>query len=245
MESLAIGAALALALSSALLEWARHVASQPALSYVLIFPILLLLAARATPVGPQAKQEGLALMFLATLIVLLSIATATHRLGRLAIPCGIIGLLRFTGKATHSTAGLAMFVVPIPHSIVVAAPLESVWLAFAEAIVGSAGPELVLDEWDGGLRLVALFAGLGWYAGAREGNGWRGALRRAGALAMLGLPVQMAATIVGVAMARAGAPDLARALLTHGVWMVAAAATIGAIERRAFRAAAVGVKAHV
>jgi hypothetical protein len=47
---------------------------------------------------------------------------------------------------------------------------------------------------------------------------------------MLGLPVQLAAVIVAVGLAREGFPSAARALLTHGVWILSAATAVAAFE---------------
>ncbi len=124
-----------------------------------------------------------------------------------------------------------MFVVPVPHALVAIAPLDAVWFAFAEAWLGPAGSQLRVDEWDSGVRLVALFAGLGWYADARAGRSWQGAFRRGAELAMLGLPVQLTAIVLAVGMARAGAPTLGRLFLTYGVWMLCVAVTVFVIER--------------
>jgi len=230
MARVLLGIALVVGLWFPLEEWAGHIAANPAAAYALSFPLLLLAAARATPPTEPAPREGLAWIALAMAIEVVAFGGDVARLGRAAIPLGVIGYLRFTGSAALAPAALAFFIVPVPHALVAFSPLEEVWRSLAESLLGPAGPALRLTSWDSGIRLVALFAGLGWYADARSGGSWRGALRRGAQLAMLGLPVQLAATIVAVALARMGAVGSARAFLTHGVWMICGLGIVLAIE---------------
>ncbi len=230
MQALLVGLGLLVGLWPSLGEWARHIAAEPPTAYALVFPLLLLTAARSTPPTAPDRTAGLLWIAAAAMIEMLAFQGGIERVGRLAIPLGIIGYLRFTGAAALAPAALAFFIVPVPHALVALAPLESVWKAFAEFLLGPAGPGLKLDTWDSGVRLIALFAGLGWYADARSGGSWRGAFRRGSQLAMIGLPAQLAAVIVAVALARAGAAGAAHALLTHGVWIVCAAVTVAAFE---------------
>jgi hypothetical protein len=230
MRAIVLGVGLALGLWPALAEWARHIAAEPAAAYVLVFPMLLLVAARSTPPTAPEPAHGLAWLAAAALVEVIAFGGGIERAARLAIPLGVIGYLRFTGAAALAPAALAVFIVPVPHAIASLAPLEEVWRAFAQSLVGPAGSALRLDAWDSGLRLIALFAGLGWYLDARSGGSWRGALRRGAQLAMLGLPVQLAAVIVAFGLARVGLASEARALLTHGIWLLCAVATTTAFE---------------
>jgi hypothetical protein len=230
MQALLLGVGLVAGLWFSLAEWAAHITAEPATAYALIFPVLLMIAARSTPPTQPDPARGLLWLAAAALVEVVAFGGGIERAGRLAIPLGIIGYLRFTGAAALAPACLAFFIVPVPHAIASLAPLEAVWRAFAEFLLGPIGQALQLDAWDSGVRLVTLFAGLGWYLDARSGGSWRGALRRGAQLAMLGLPVQLGATIVAVGLARAGFPVAARALLTHGVWMICAAVTIATFE---------------
>jgi len=230
MQALLLGIGVAAGLWPALVEWATHIATAPATAYVLLFPLCLLIAARSTAPTKPDPSHGLLWLAAAAAIEVIAFGGGVDRAARVSIPLGIIGYLRFTGAAAVAPASLAFFIVPVPHALVAIAPLEAVWRAFAESLLGPAGGSLQLDAWDSGIRLVALFAGLGWYFDARSGGSWRGALRRGVQLAMLGLPVQLAAVIVAVGLARAGLANEARALLTHGIWMLCAAITVGAFE---------------
>lgn len=230
MPALILGLGLLAGLWPALAEWATHIAVEPATAYALVFPLLLLAAARTTPPTPPDRATGLLWIAAAAAIEVIAFGGGVERLGRLAIPLGIVGYLRFTGAAAMAPAALAFFIVPVPHALASLVPLEAVWGAFAEFIVGSPGPQLRLEAWDSGVRLVALFAGLGWYFDARSGGSWHGALRRGAQLAMLGLPVQLGCVVAAFALAGAGLPREARALLTHGAWILPAATTIAAFE---------------
>jgi hypothetical protein len=230
MATFLVGIGLAFGLSAALVEWAIHIAATPEVAYALAFPPLLLVAARAVPPTAPDRTAGLLWIVGALAVELFSFAADLERFGRLSIPMGIIGFLRFTGAASLAPAALAFFVVPIPKVISGAFGLELVWQAFAEALLGTPNPPLQLGPWDSGLRLVAMFAGLGWYSDARTGGSWQGAFRRGAQLAMLGLPVQLAAVIAAFGLANAGAPGLARQLLVHGVWLIATALTVMSLE---------------
>jgi hypothetical protein len=230
MRALILGLGLFAGLWPALAEWATHIALHPATAYALVFPLLLLAAARTTPPTAPDRAAGLLWIAAAALLEIVAFGGGVERLGRVSIPLGIIGYLRLTGAAAVAPAALAFFIVPVPHALVSLAPLEAVWRAFAEFIVGDAGPGLRLDAWDSGVRLVALFAGLGWYFDARSGGTWLGALRRGAQLAMLGLPVQLGFVVAAVALSGSGLPREARALLTHGAWILPAAATVAAFE---------------
>jgi hypothetical protein len=214
----------------ALGEWAMHIANEPPAAYALVFPLLLLAAARSTPPTEPRPAQGLLWLAAAAVVEVVAFGGGVERLARVALPLGVIGFLRFTGAAALAPAALAFFIVPVPHTLAALAPLEEVWRAFAEFLLGPAGPTLRLDAWDSGVRLVALFAGIGWYFDARSGGTWRGALRRGAQLAMLGLPVQLGAVIVAVGLARAGHASLARAFLTHGVWMLCTGVAVGIFE---------------
>ncbi len=230
MRTFVVGAALVLGLSPALWEWANRIAVEPATAYALVFPILLLVAGRSVPPTPPDSRGGLLWMAAAGIVQVIAIGGDVHRLARVALPLGVIGFLRFTGAAALAPAALALFIVPVPYAIASVAPFEAIWRMFAEQLLGPVGPELRLNAWDSGWRLVALFAGLGWYADARSGGSWTGAFRRAAQLAMLGLPIQLGAVIVAVALTHAGAPGVARAFLTHGIWLVCTAVTVASIE---------------
>jgi hypothetical protein len=230
VQPMLLGIGLAVGLWPALAEWARHITAEPATAYALVFPLLLLAAARATPPTPPQRLQGLGWLTAAAVVEVVAIGGGVDRAARLAIPLGIIGFLRFTGAAALAPAALALFIVPVPHTLAALAPLEAVWRAFAEFLLGPAGSSLELAAWDSGVRLVAIFAGLGWYFDARSGGSWRGAVRRGAQLAMLGLPVQLAAVVVAVWLTRAGFAREARALLTHGIWILCTTVAVGAFE---------------
>lgn len=230
LRTLLVGIGLIVGLSPALAEWSWRIADEPATAYVLAFPILLLIAGRSVPATEPDLRGGLWWILAAAAVQVLAFGGGIDRGARLALPLGVIGFLRFTGTASLAPACLALFLVPVPSVIASLAPLETIWRVFAEGLLGPVGPALRLDAWDSGVRLVAMFAGLGWYADARAGASWSGALRRASQLAMLGLPVQLGAVILAVGITRLGAPGAARLFLTHGVWLLCAGGTVAAIE---------------
>lgn len=230
LRTFLVGLGLVIGLSPALVEWANRIAAEPATAYVLVFPILLLVAGRSVPPTQPDPRAGLLWILAAAAVQVLAFGGGVERAARLAIPLGVIGFLRFSGAAPLAPACLALFLVPVPRTIAALAPLEAVWRVFAEGLLGPVGTALRLDAWDSGARLVALFAGIGWYADARSGASWTGALRRASQLAMLGLPVQLGAVIVAVAITKLGAPSSAELFLTHGIWVLCAAATLTAVE---------------
>ena len=232
MSRLIVGIALVVGLWFPMAEWGLYLDDNPPALYVLVFPLLLLIASRATPPTEPAFGEGLAWLALAGGLQVIAFAGGVERFARLSIPLGVIGYLRFTGTSSLAPASLAWFAVPVPVFATTMFPLESVWRAFAEPILAGHATSFELTPWDNGLRLVALFAGLGWYADARTSRSWRSALQRSARLAMLGLPVQLGGVLLAALMSRLGGVELARVFLTHGLWIGCSVAGVVFIERR-------------
>jgi hypothetical protein len=179
---------------------------------------------------------------------LVAVGGGVPRFARPAIALAALGMARATGALGLRSALLALFLVPVPTRVLELAnpALVPLQLGVADAALRVLGCELpvlggglaatathslVLDEGGGGLPLVALLGGLGWYAAARACEPPRAAIRRAVALAPLGLPLQAAGVTAALATLALGAPQVGRALLDH-LWLAAAACAVAGVELR-------------
>jgi hypothetical protein len=141
--------------------------------------------------------------------------------------------------------------VPIPWAVLkLTSPgLEDTWLQLAGQIVQTLGGEieiqqrqvlgsagvLTVDAADSGVRLVALLAGLGWYAALRCGDPLTGCARRALLWAAWGLPAQALASLLVVGTLALGSAAAARWLLDPGIWLALAVLGVGRAEQLARR----------
>ncbi len=91
---------------------------------------------------------------------------------------------------------------------------------------------LALRPSDGGLPLLALLSGLGWYASLRAGCRAPAAARRALVWGASAIPIQAAATLLALGALASGSLELARLLLDSIVWGVVAAVALAWIELR-------------
>jgi len=96
--------------------------------------------------------------------------------------------------------------------------------------VAGAGTLLLRPE-DGGIALVALLSGLGWYAAARRGAPVSRALVAAVRSAPWALSLQPFAILLAGLVLLAGAPAAAAAVLQPGLWLVVAAVMLLRIHR--------------
>ena len=91
---------------------------------------------------------------------------------------------------------------------------------------------LLLVSADGGLALVPLLAGLSWYGSLLVDRPLGAAAARAGAAALLSIPLQLVALPLALASLAAGAGESARSALSHLPWLVIAATGLAWCEIR-------------
>ena len=221
--------ALVLALSPILREFAGHVLDQPWTAYALPFPFLLWHAAARSPREAPRWSAGLGWIAAALVLELIAVGGGVPRMGRPAIALAVIGWLRVTGLAPLPVALLALWLIPLPKAVsALASPgLERTWQEIALRIVPDAG-RFPVAHWDGGVRIVAMAAGLGWWAAVRQGGDVAAAFRRAAAFGALGLPLQVVAMILATALVSFGHLEAAHLWLLHGVWIVTLAGALSA-----------------
>jgi len=196
---------------------------------------------------------GLCAVVLGLLVQLVGVASGSWSIARLGLPVALCGMAALLGRPSLPVAALAFWTVPIPNMLVVAASpwLETAAARFATGVaalfgvsIDASGPllhyadqRLEFTDYDGGVLLAVLLAGLGWYAAVRAGAaGPRGlltALGRAlrwGALVVL---LQPAVAVVAVVLLAAGAPKAGARWLETGYWIVVAICGFAWIEGRA------------
>jgi len=242
---------LLVAFSPVLVNLVQHLEEEAWARYVLVFPFLLALCIAQDSSRPRASALGYVALTLGILIELVAIGGSTMVYARPALPLAVIGLCAAFGLASTRTALLACWVIPVPHQVLrmVSPELETALLRPVTGLLDAVGAELRLEgsrvlapagelevfDFDGGLTLVALLVGLGWYAGLRRRCGLFGILRRAVLWGALALQLQLLALLLALLALVLGAPSLGRCFLTHVLWVLVAAVGIAWTE--------IGVKA--
>jgi hypothetical protein len=234
---------LLLALGPLWLELSRHILANPWAGYVLLVPILLVWGALISAAEPASPRLGAALVVSALGIEFVALLAGPLRAGRIALPLGVLGMSALLGRPARRFWPLALFLVPVPFSLVqIASPgLEGFWLRLAAMVaralghpVSLAGASAIspagalrLGPADGGLPLAGLFAALGCFAAARRGGSATSSLLRGLRLALLALPVQAAAVSLGLVVATSGHEVGARLWLDVGLPLLCAGLGLG------------------
>jgi len=233
--------AAAFAFSPVIVDLARHLVAEPWSRYSAIFLPLLVATAAREETAPPPHRAGYAWLAAGLVIALIAVAGGEPRLGRVGLPLGIIGLCRARGFGSWRTLLLAFWIVPIPHvlSSLGSPEIESLYLRLAAAVAGVFGPTIAIEqatasvggavlklsEANGGLPLVALLSGLGWYAGLRARSDLPASVARALGWGLLAFPVQALGVLCAVVSLTLGTPELGRFVLAHALW--AATAVLG------------------
>jgi hypothetical protein len=218
---------------------------------VLVFVPLLAVSVRQSGAGARASASGYLWLLAGVLIELAAIRADVVRMARPGLALAVIGLCRAFGLASVRGSALAFWLIPVPSMILalVSPGLELFWARFALGPLGVLGAEMSLDGTrvlaatgtlelapsDGGLTLLALLSGLGWYAALRAGCEAPAAARRALAWAAGAIPLQMVAMLLALGALAGGSPELARLMLDSVVWGVTAAVALAWIELRLWR----------
>jgi hypothetical protein len=249
------------AFSPVVVDLLRHCAAEPWAGYALIFAPLLAVCVWQSRGGARASADGYVWLVVGVLIELAAIRADAIRMARPGLALAIIGLCRAFGLASAPASALALWLVPVPSMILaLASPdLEIAWARLALPPLGWLGAQLSLDgarvlgpagvlelrPSDGGLTLLALLSGLGWYASLRAGCEAPAAARRALLWGAGAIPLQALATLLALAALAGRSPELARLLLDSVVWGAVALLAVAWIElgptRRRGGAAARGV----
>ena len=214
-------------------------AAQPWTRGTLIFPLLVLLAARAEPRPARSRLGGL-LVVAGIGIQLLAIGGGVVRAGRLGFVVAAIGLCRGAGWCSWPVALLLGFLLPLPHAVVeLGSPgLEGAFAAAAAALARGVGLDVVpgrgllqsgdatlrLADHDGGLALLFLLAGLAWFVELRAPSASTSQrLRRFVLWLLAAVALQLALVSAAALVLGSQAPDAAahgRAILDHLPWLL-------------------------
>jgi hypothetical protein len=237
---------LLVAFSPVLVNLAQHLAVEAWARYVLVFPFLLVLCIVRDSARLRPSALGYVALILAILIELGAIGGSTMVWARPPLPLAVIGLCMAFGLAPLRTTLLACWLIPIPHRILrMPSPeLETALLSPLVGLLNALGAKLRLEgsrvfaatgeleifDFDGGLTLVALLSGLGWYAGLRERKGLFGIVGRAIWWGALAIPLQLLALLLALMTLVLGAPSLGRFFLSHVLWVSVVVACIAWIE---------------
>jgi hypothetical protein len=240
IRELLLWGALGGAFSASWVDLVGHWMDEPWARPAVLFLALFVVAAARDRVR-QAPRRGGGLLVAAGLgLSLIAFGGGLGRLGRPAIPLGIIGMARALGRPSLATSLLALWMVPPPFALseALSPGLERglAWLAAGAAearglpallslhTLEIAGATLQLRRTDGGVPLAIYLAGVGWWGAVRAGGGVREALRAAARIAPLGFVAQALVLCVAFALLAARDPNAARTVLDHGAWPVLALA---------------------
>ena len=131
--------AAAVAFSPSLVELAQHALALPRdrISFVLA-ALLLVRFSLTTTRGARDARAGVALLGVAVLLQFFGILGDALTLGRASVAVAVIALSRITGRPAATGAILALWLVPIPISVLepVRGPLEN---AAADAVAAFCG----------------------------------------------------------------------------------------------------------
>lgn len=228
--------ALAIALSAAWADLARHALAEPWARPALLFVPLFAWAAVHEPLRPGARWLGASLVAVGLGLSLLAAGGGLARMGRLGIPLGTLGMARALGRPAFATSLLAFWMVPPPYALARAlspgleqgaawfaaraAEARGLPVALGPGSLDLAGATLALAPTDGGLPLVFYLAGVGWWSAVRAGGGLRAAASSALRFAPFGLLAQAVGLAAACGLLAAGAAGAARALLDAWAWPV-------------------------
>ncbi len=213
----------------------------PRHAYVLAVALLLgALCARGRGLAPRPRpRSGLALLALGLLLELVGLAGETQLLARAGLPVAALGLALWLGAPSPLAMLLGFWLVPLPNSLVelTSPALESRWAALAARALQALGVELaatgvtlegpheqlVLRSENGGLLTAHCLGAVGWFVALWRGAAAPRALASAARGYALGFALQPLALLAAGALVAASQRELARALLTHAQWLLAAA----------------------
>jgi hypothetical protein len=230
--------ALGLALSPAILDWLRQVATSPWARGAAVFPLLLLWSSYRDETPARPARDGYLWLALGLGLTLVGVGGGMPRVGRPGIALAVVGLARAIGFPSTPRALLAAFAIPIP-SQVLAALAPGLEAAVASLVAGGAdlagvgahvdatrvsslrfvAPRGVLDLFpgDGGLSLAWSFAGIGWFAAVQRGAAIPAALRAASARVLVAFALQASLLVLACMVTLFGGSGFARMLLDHCV----------------------------
>lgn len=234
--------------SPVVVDLLRHCAAEPWAGYALVFVPLLAVCVRQSRGDARASPNGYLWIVVGVVIELVAIRADAVRMARPGLALAAIGLCRAFGLASVPASLLALWLVPVP-SLILARPspdLEMAWARLMLEPLGWLGAQLGMDgarvvapggvlelrPSDGGLPLLALLSGLGWYAAVRAGCGVPAAARRALVWGAGAIPLQALAMWLALAALAGRSPELSRLLLDSVVWGVTAAVAVARIELR-------------
>lgn len=249
MPALALWAALFLGLSPTLLDLGRHWIAEPWAAPFALFVPLWILAVRRPADRSRPRTFGLLLVAGGLLLATFAATSGVTRWGRFGFPAAVLGLAMWLGTPPAARALLAAWWIPLPHFLQTAAflPLSRLGERLAndlQAWTGGAplyaAKELLpaidavpVGPADLGLQSCWLLAGMAWYAGTTGGCELRRTAGLALRAALLGIPLQMLALALAMALAVLGSSVLARGLLDLVVPFAAMCGLIWLVRRRA------------
>jgi len=203
-----------------------------------------LAAADASPARPH--RGGWVLVASGLALALFGSAAGLEALGRLAIPLAVVGMAAAVGHPAPRVAGIALFGVPPPFTLValaspgaeralariavdVGTALGAGW-SLGNATIRTAGGDLRLGGADLGVPLAHLLAGLGYCAGVVRGDDWLRCAGRGLRWALSAIPGQVLFLALALALLAGFGAAAARSCLDLLPILVGAALAAGLLR---------------
>jgi hypothetical protein len=171
--------ALAVLSAPVLFDWMQHIAAHSWAAYVVVFPVLAVLALRREQPGVSRLLPGVGLVAVGIALQLWAIGSTAVRNGRPGLILCVVGLLLIQGRAQWRVLVLLCLCIPVPHSVLerVAEPILptaarvvadlSRWIdvpAFASGrLIEFPDSAIYLDDTDIGISAAILAGGLAFF----------------------------------------------------------------------------------
>lgn len=227
--------AVGVAFSASIVELSRHALALPydRISFLLA-SVLLIRIVLLSQGAPRSPRAGVLLLAAAAFLQFAAILGDLSTFGRASVALAVIALARLTGRPSLQGALVALWLVPIPISVVevvreplensgaaIIAVLSSAFGAPAEAVgpvVRSGSTILELRVSDTGLYIGYALSLVGWYAAARRDEPLARCAASALRYGLLAVPVALAGLVLASLVLVVGKSGGAvRTLLDHVV----------------------------
>ncbi len=245
---LILGLALLAAFSPGVVDLADHWLEHAWPRYGLGFAALVAWCVARSPRALPRPRLGITLIAVSLVTQLLAALGAVLPVSRPAIAGAVIGFLLMRGLAPVRTVLLALFIVPIPYSVAALLGGHAVadfLLESSATLVSALGFPVFLGEFGvtagstvlvmapihGGLPLLQVMLGLGWYAALRRGLDAAPTARGIARFVALGAVVQGVAMVLACLAVSFGSLAVAETILETLTWLVPAAVVVFRTER--------------
>ena len=242
-----LGIALAIGFSPVILSLVEHWGADPWSRYSLVFIPLLIWCVRKGDCAAKSRRTGAVLIAAGAGIEILAALISMIAFGRVGWGLAMVGFIMIRGLAESRTALLALWIVPIPSTLLRSTGGEWAAMKFSVAATSvlarmgldfevaqrsvSFGEESLRFQanWGGEVALLHL-AGLAGYWAIRTGRSWASMLGWYLVSIPLGLLLQFAVTVLALYLFATVGPGLAVGALDHLSYLILTVFVVAWVE---------------